>query len=96
METVAIVPRNLVKTDPTSAQKEPNKTSLNGNYVILIAVALFCGLLFFLGFPIWAILCFGMGMITILLLLYALQGIPLDIKLDTKELEEGIYQDLFP
>jgi len=74
METATVLPKNLTKEESEMLKKRPQKLYLNGNYIILLAVILFCGLLVFLGFPLWSILSFGIGMITILLLLYALRG----------------------
>ena len=95
MQSAVIVSESSPQTSREETQKIIVHESINGNYVILIAIVLFCALLLFLGFPFWAILVFGTGMSFILFLLYMIRGIQIELHLNEEEVREAIEQDLF-
>lgn len=95
MQSTATITENLTSIETLGPKSQALKKPINTNYLILAAIALFCCVLLFLGFPFWAVLVFGLGMSTILFLLYLIRGINIDFELDGKELDEAIKHDLF-
>lgn len=82
---------------PTENQTKKKFFNRKGsaNYFILAAIVVFCLLLSFLGFPLWMVLIFGLGMSSILFLLYVIRGIQMVLNTKEKELEDGNDSDLF-
>jgi len=95
MQTAEIISERLPKADDVKTKTHFRHKSINGNYLILAAIAIFCCLLLFLNFPIWAVFIFSLGMSFILFLLYLLRGIQIVLDLNQKQMEEAIKQDLF-
>jgi hypothetical protein len=95
MQTTAIISERLPKVNEAKPKTKVSRRSINGNYLILAAIVIFCCILLFLNFPFWAVFTFGVGMSFILFLLYLLRGIQIVLDLNQKEVEEAIKQDLF-
>ena len=95
MDTTVTLPKELPSTSKTKLSTPNVPKKLRSNYLVLGAVLVFCMLLGILGFPLWIILIFGVGMSTVLFLLSILGGAPIVLELDAKELEKAIHQDLF-
>jgi len=95
MQSSAIITENPSEKRFEQVKIKSNKSNVNGNYLILSAIVLFCLLLLLLGFPFFMVFIFGMGMSFVLILLYLIRGIQIVLELDEKELEEAIWEDLF-
>lgn len=95
MQTTAIITESLPKTGKVVTNKIEKPKTINGNYIIIVAIVVFCCLISFLGFPFWAVVVFGVGMSFILFLLYVLRGIQITLDLNQEELEKSIKEDLF-
>lgn len=95
MQSTVIIVEELPKTTLNQIENDTPKSGINGNYLILSAIALFCCLLLFLGLPFWTIFVFGIGMSFVLFLLYLIRGIQIVLDLNEKELQEAIEEDLF-
>lgn len=95
MQSTVIIAEDLPETTFNQIENDTPKSGINGNYLILSAIALFCCLLLFLGLPLWAIFVFGIGMSFVLFLLYLIRGIQIVLDLNEKELQKAIEEDLF-
>ena len=95
MQSTVIIAEDHPETKLEQVENDAVRSSINGNYLILSAIALFCCLLLFLGFPFWAVFVFGIGMSLVLFLLYLIRGIQIVLDLNEKELVKAIEEDLF-
>ncbi len=86
MQNDPILNENLSKMVENSTKQSGSF----GNYIIMAGILLLCIVLFFLDFPFWAILIFGIGMNSILLLLHLIRKIQIELH----AMEETMEQDL--
>lgn len=95
MQSAVITAEDLPERRIEQVKNDSLKSNINGNYLILSAIVIFCCLLVFLGFPFIAIFVFGVGMSFVLFLLYLIRGIQIVLDLNEKELQKAIEEDLF-